>query len=603
MPKLPFFKKKSDKIESKESSAEPDNQPKYSKPKIILIDLPSDTLPVIKEKGYNVISGSFGHPYKIRQSSYDNKVLTDAKLPNYTEQEIIVIDLSYDFKTAEGEIPTDYKDTGLCTERSGNIIDPRPFAMIWRKRNSERIINHGGIFVIFAEPRESLTYYNPDNREDTQLYTDNWCFLSCLNESHIKFIHDNGHEVQIEDAEEDIIKSVLAKHIKEIEFSCILERDYETNEENWITLANNKFGQIISAAIFINTENEKRPSWVLIFPHMKDKAGFLLELIENALPAIAPYLFPFSEKTSWLYERTYELPRVNLLKDEIEQVKKDYEGLIDDKKQQIEKHREEDKFLYDLLSQTDEILVEAVIKALGILGFKQVIDVDKEIKESGESRSRREDIQIKDDSQILIIDVKGIANLPSDPDVMQSHKHATIRMKEWNRTDIKPLTIINHQRYLPPLDRDNKQPFRAEIVTAASQNDLGLMTTWDLYRLVRSFLRNSWKHEHVKPIFYRPCRMPIIPENYEYVGVINQIWPKKEAFSVLLEKRSLGESDKIALETPVEIIEYDVISLQIEGKSVQQAMAAVEVGIRTKEFPSPLKKGYRVYKINNNRTG
>jgi hypothetical protein len=588
-----MFRKKNNKTEGEKLSGAPDPQPKYLKPKIMLIDLPSDVLSAIKEKGYNVISGSFGHPYKVR----DDRVFTDANLPNYTEQEIIVVDLSSDIKTAAGEIPSGYRDTGFRARRSEDIIDPRPLAMIFKRNNSERIIKHGGIFVIFAEAREDWTYCNDANRDE--FTTNNWSFLSCLDESHLEVKHDSGHEVQIEDAEKNIAKAVLAKHTKKVEFSCILGRNYQTAERNWITLANNKYGQIVSAVISIDTGNEKRPSWVLIFPHMKDKASFLLELIENVLPAIAPYLFPFSEKTSWLYERTYELLQVNLLRDEIERIEASCEKQKDNIKEQIEQHRKENKFLYDLLNETDKVLVKAVIDALRLLGFKQVIDVDEEMKATREPGGLREDIQIKDDSPILIIDVKGIANLPSDPDVMQSHKHATIRMKEWKRIDVKPLTIVNHQRHLPPLVRDNNQPFRAEIVTAAEQNELGLMTTWDLHRLVRSFLRNNWKPEYVKPIFYRPCRMSIIPENYEYVGIVNHIWPQQEAFGVLLEKGSLNEGDKIGLETSVEIIEYDIISLQIEGKNVQQAMMGVEVGLKTKKFPDPLKKDYKVYKIKN----
>ncbi|MCK4825321.1 hypothetical protein KA005_56765, partial [bacterium] len=215
----------------------------------------------------------------------------------------------------------------------------------------------------------------------------------------------------------------------------------------------------------------------------------------------------------------------------------------------------------------------------------------------GESGGLREDIQIKDASPILIVDVKGIANLPSDPDVMQSHKHATIRMKEWKRTDIKPLTIINHQRHLPSLDRDNKQPFRAEIVTAASQNDLGLMTTWDLHRLVRSFLRNNWKSENVQPLFYKSQRISVIPTNYEYIGRVNHIWEQAEAFSVIIEESNLERLDKIGIETPIEIFEYQIESLELNDIEVTKAENGNEVGIKTNQFPSNVKKGFCVYKI------
>ena len=260
-----MFKKKNKDTESTELNKVFSIQAKYLKPKIMLIDLPPDALSALKQKGYNVILGSFGHPYKVKQNSYNNKVLTDAKLPNYTEQEIIVIDLSSDIvnRTTEREIPSDYKDTGLCTEKNGSIIDPRPLAMIWRRHDSERIINHGGIFIIFAEPRENWTYYDPEDQQ-MRFTTNNWSFLSCLDTEHIAITQDNGYEIQINDTEKNFVKSVLSKHTKKIEFSCILERTYEIPSKNWCTFASNKFGQIVSAVILINTENKKRPSWVLI---------------------------------------------------------------------------------------------------------------------------------------------------------------------------------------------------------------------------------------------------------------------------------------------------------------------------------------------------
>ena len=285
-----------------------------------------------------------------------------------------------------------------------------------------------------------------------------------------------------------------------------------------------------------------------------------------------------------------------MLKDNVEHIEVNCEKQIDDIKEQIEKCREENKYLYDLLNETDDVLVKAVIEALNVLGFSQVIDVDEESRRNGTEASLKEDIQIKDVSPILVVDVKGITGLPSDAEATQAHRHATMRMKEWGRTDINCLTIINHQRNIPSLDRENNKPYRQEQLDSASQIDLGLMTTWDLYRLLRSFLRNKWEPENVKPLFYKSKRISIIPENYNYIGVVKNIWPNPQAFGVLLEKGSLDKGDIIGFETPVEIVEYEVISLQIEEEDVQHAEAGVEVGIKTTEFSSLLKKGYKIYK-------
>ena len=60
--------------------------------------------------------------------------------------------------------------------------------------------------------------------------------------------------------------------------------------------------------------------------------------------------------------------------------------------------------------------------------------------------------------------------------------------------DVKPLTIVNHQRNLPPHDR-NPNPYREEIIGNAKQTRLGLMTTWDIFRLLRNKERLGWSNE------------------------------------------------------------------------------------------------------------
>jgi len=298
-----------------------------------------------------------------------------------------------------------------------------------------------------------------------------------------------------------------------------------------------------------------------------------------------------------LHKSEYELPKIIEFEEEKKKIKQGCDDEIKKIDIKIEKEKEDNKFLYDLIRETGDTLVQAVIKALEILGFEKVVDVDDVIKTHGNANSLREDIQIKDKSPILIVDIKGITGLPSDSEAIQAHKHATIRMKEWNKTDINSLTIINHQRNIPPLDRVNDMPYRQELLDGAPQMDLGLMTAWDLYRLVRSFLRNKWKPENVKPLFYKSQRVSIIPINYEYIGRVNQIWKQAEIFSVIIEESNLENQDKIGIETPIEIFEYQIESLKRNDIEGIKAGNGNEVSIKTNQFPSNIKKKFRVYKI------
>ncbi|MEK6409496.1 MAG: hypothetical protein AABN34_21435 [Acidobacteriota bacterium] len=250
-----------------------------------------------------------------------------------------------------------------------------------------------------------------------------------------------------------------------------------------------------------------------------------------------------------------------------------------------------------LLTGQDKELVEAVKGALAALGFEKVIDVDEERDE--QAQSRREDLQIHDASPTLIVDVKGVAGLPADAGVLQADKHATIRMREWDRTNVLPVSIVNHQRHLPPLERENTTPFRKELFDHSEISHLAMMTTWDLFRLVRSFQKNSWKAENVKPLFYQSARIGIIPVNYEYLGRVAHVWT--HAFSVILEGEELCTGDRIAFELPLGFEETLVASLQVDDTGVGRAAVGTEVGIRTTPEPPNLKEGVRVFRVRQKR--
>ena len=574
---------------------------KYDKPKILLIDMPEEAANGLLKQGHNVSVGSFGNPYKVPLSDSYQPVLGNGKLPNVTEQEVIIIDLEQPeiLKEPKGEKTTSEGEGDWWASCNQGIIDPRPQMMVWVRKHFDRILSHGGLFVIFAKNRETqqmkygkITSYG---LEGEPIHFDNWSFLSCLEDSFVETNYDSGSEI-FTFGKDDWLSKLLTKFIKNSKFFCTLKRNYKISEENWIPLLKNKYDSTVSAVIS-RTYGQDKHTWILIFPQFSNKSNFILELFQ-LLPNLAPHLFPYYEGNLWLHKREYELPQVNELEEIKKEIKRkcDYEiGKID---LQIEEEKENNKFWYDLIRETGDPLVQAVIKVLHILGFEQIVDVDKEIKTEAESGLLREDIQIKDKSPILIVDVKGIADLPSDAEATQAHRHATMRMKELNRTDINCLTIINHQRNIQPLNRENNKPYRQELLDGASQMDLGLMTAWDLYRLLRSFLRNKWNPENVKPLFYKSQRISIIPTNYKYVGKVEQIWKEASAFSVIVEESTLESQDTIGIETPIEIIEYEIASLMLNDQEVIKTEIGNEAGVKTNQFPSNVKKGFRVYKIN-----
>ncbi len=287
------------------------------------------------------------------------------------------------------------------------------------------------------------------------------------------------------------------------------------------------------------------------------------------------------------------MPRVIQLRTkqaEIEQRAKSEITALDD---DVSRERAANGWLHDLLTGTDAQLVEAVKKALASVGFISVVDVDEERDREG--KSRREDLQIQDVSPTLIVDIKGIGGNPSDDDALQADKHAAIRMREWKRTDVVGLSIINHQRHMPPLDRDNAMPFRKELLDAAEERSLGLLTAWDLYRLVRNAKKYGWTAEHLKPLFYRKGRIEPVPRHYSFIGKIVKVWTDK--FGVSMEQGELNVGNKVAVEFPIEFEEVEVSSIRVNDRDVQKASAKDPAGLLWPGGRPKLREGLRVFRV------
>ena len=323
----------------------------------------------------------------------------------------------------------------------------------------------------------------------------------------------------------------------------------------------------------------------------------MAKLLKNVLPDLSPHLFPHAEGARWVQRSEYELPRILELRSQIARIQEETREQVTALEHSIAEERERWNYLHDLIRETGRPLVKATKQTLELLGFSSIVDVDEAMQESKDTGPRREDLQIRDASPILLVEVKGISNLPRDAEALQVWKYVAPRMREWKRTDIQGLAIMNHQRHLPALDRENGSPFREEILTNALDQKFGLLTTWDLFRLARSYLKNHWRPEHIKGLFYQSGRIDPVPSHYEFVGVTQHFWEKPGAIGVKIESSEIRQGDRIAFELPVEFEEQDVDSLQIDNSPVDIAEAGSLAGIKTHLTKEQARKGVRVFRL------
>lgn len=592
---MPVFRQSNKRIKAEDlAKTRPGFAVKYPKPKILLLDVSNSISEALISAGFNARTGSLGTPYRIEKSDGYQPLIGEADLPNYTEQEIVVVDLAIKQlgDGPDGEKHTPYGEPDLWAKCNRGLIDPRPRAAYRIRAAFDRTLSAGGVFIIFADAKTQIEIEiarcqtgHLGSLYDKQVFPfDAWDFLSeCAD---MKVDDDHGTEMRGCDNNSSLGQSI-GQHLDKGRFSCTLQGGYRSEDE-WLTLAENKFGEPVALCRCRGSDGS-----VIILPKLANQTAFITKLFADVLPELAPHLFPHIEGGKWTHRPEYELPMVLELKGKQGEVARSAKEEIATLEAAVGRERSVNGWMHDLLTGTDTRLADGVKKALKQLGFKQVSDVDEERDKEG--KARREDLQIHDLSPLLVVDVKGLGGHPADDDAFQSHKHATLRVQELKRFDVQALTIINHQRHLPALDRDNAMPFRQEILDFATEVKMGLITTWDLYRLVRGALKFGWTSEQTKPVLYGVGRIDPIPAHYTYLGTIDHVYTG--VVSIQVEEGELHVGSSIAFELDVEFEEQKVTSLQIDKQPVEIAASGSRAGIQTKLQRPIIRDGMRVFLV------
>jgi len=572
---------------------------KYEKPKVLLIDLPDEVLESTHSAGFNASGGTFGSPYKVELGDEYVPVIPKAHLPNYTEQEIIFVNLKPP-ETANGPLGSKTLSKGendwWCKCNKGEI-DPRSRVMFSAKSDFNRILENGGLFVIFAEPRllqtqvfAKIEHGSLHVRE--HIWADNWSFLSVIGNLTIN-AEVPGREITVPDSDH-ILFQFLRNNIKDAKYTATFSPSSRF-EKQWIPILHNKFGNCVGGLIV--PENSK--GRILILPQISKKDDAVVTLLREVLPDLSPHLFPHIEGVRWVERDEYELvPVLNYKAGKVE-VQLRAERELEELDERISKERSKLGFLHGILTKTDKELVVDVKSCLELIGFEKVIDVDEQIQKEDAKGPKQEDLQIHDKSPALLIEIKGISGLPHESDTIQVVKYVSRRMKEWKRTDVRGVAIINHQRNLPALERNNQNVFMQPQIEDAENHDIIILTSWDLFLLIRGMMKWGWAPNVIQELFYRSGRMPRYPSSYEPIGKIFSYWEKMDVVGVEITDNKLQRGDRIGYVLPRQYLEEEVLSLQVDNQDVEEAVAGQSVGIKTGYPKELLRKGTTVCRIRN----
>jgi len=561
----------------------------YEKPKILLVDCSDECLAALRTSGWNCTPGTFGRPYKCERSANVSLVTNDSlSLPGYQEQEIVVVDTA---RTAPGLATEREVIKGIQELWCGSqeaLIDPRPFLMAASRRAFDNILQHGGLFIVLLSSHYEVKYFRGTTSDlrygkANDVDHSNRSFLGALSELYETSM--SGSEIRFDTS--NSLGRLLASSGLPMTYETALKHENWHTHSEWTPIAWNKYGDELAGVLQL----ESASGLVLLLPRISDFHVVLPRILSEWATDKLPGLFPEHTAFGWIHRPEYELTEVACLKRKRESTKRDLEKAVREIDDEIERAQEDHAHYHTLLTGTGGRLVDAVIAALREVGFARVIDVDAEQAGQNLADDLREDIRIEDRSPLLVADVRGLTGLPSDEDLTQAEKHALMRTRKLNRTDVQALTIINHERNLPPRERI-ASPFRDEMVRNAEDTQAGLMTTWDLFRLLRSASELGWEPEHLLGVFYRYGWIQPVPEHYSLAGSVERLW--KDAFG-FVPTQTVAQGSRLAVETGDTYIEFPAESLQIDGTPVTEAAPGSECGVAYTGSSSEIKKGARVY--------
>lgn len=565
------------------------------KPAICLFDFEDDAVVKLRKQGFNIKKASLGVEISVPnlELHQEHLCLLNFSYPtNIHEFDII----AFNFPSKE---PIKYKQENniyissknfrnyyFLSKYPQNVFDPRPKSAYLFGSKLSRLLKKKMVLIVFAGQNIEIEYQLVELSQDG--YTRGevsknsiYDFCDLIQVSSNK----NGHEVEILTKHEGLRK-LLENYEKEIQYKVTFyhQEEWENGKrkpiKEFIPLLKDSEDDIVS---FIRIHEK---SIILVFPDLINKVDFFSSLLNEILPDIIPELFPYSTAFKWKDHKEYWLPNHdNLLKQKKklqEEHKKQILG-IDNK---IKSNNEKYKFLHDLISETGELLVLAVKKYLQWLGFDNVKIMDNELK-----TIKEEDIQIDTQRGLLIIEVKGIGGTSTDSDCSQIFKIVNRRQKERKSFDVHGIYIVNHQRYLPPLKRNNP-PFSGNQIKDAENDERGLLTTWELYKLFYLIEDNIISKEDAIKTFYNSGLISFTPKIGTHLGTVKKVFKNNSVFILNLSNCELKIGDNITIRKGKKFTKAKILNIQVNGKNVSVA-SNNEVGIK---IDRAIKKNSEIYK-------
>ena len=557
--------------------------PVQEHPRICLIDVADDVTNHLIRRGFNCYSGTLGPLVEVNNSSprSTKQCLLNFDFPqNLHEYDIMIVDLQRPKKVPyaeEDHIKTQtkgHKQLALLSSFPQTIFDPRALSASILKSRLQPFMDKKSILVIFAAAHESIEYHPISITSSGPKHLDSkthslYDFYSGLP----PYNNVTGKDTRVLTKFGSEFASLLERHNNKVIYEITFAHPtywvgYElVKNKNFIPLIESRPDEFVSF-LYMREKN-----FTILLPRIEQKEVFLIDLLEKVLPGILPEIFPFSTQFAWLTDSAYQLPNEGELLDQKASIEMEYEAKLRDMDALIDANRQEYGFLHDLLTQSGAKLVKTVEKYLGWLGFDNVFNVDEINPEL-----REEDLELEGDRGLLVIEVKGISGTSTDSDCSQISKIKYRRSRERGRFDVFALYMVNHQMFLPPAARTNP-PFNATQITDAKNDERGLVTTYDLFKLYFNVTNSLITKDDARAALYKTGLVNFPPSGATNIAGPYEIHYDGYVVVFKVEDLEFKVGDSVVLDDFGRYRTAHVLEIQLDGTSVESVNSG-EIGIK-----------------------
>lgn len=555
----------------------------YDRPRVCSIDLSEECIEALKSHKYECYLGTLGPIVEVPNMRRDSNhlCLPNCEFPqNLHEYDIVIIDLQnkttvqYDIEDHRRTDVKGHRNLLLVSSYPQTLFDPRALSANILEKRLRPLMDRDSILVVFADQQEKITYHPVVITESGSKHLDSeehWLY---------EFYRDMpgnknlvGKDTNVVFDKDTDIGNLLSHHNSDATYTITFihpthwEGDDRIKDKNFIPLMCTHPDTIISFA------RVRENSFTFFFPHIKNKPDFLVDLFDRICPGICPKLFPHSTRFSWKASAEYRLPKENELLNEKKRLEEEYAKSLEELEARIDANRQEYGFLHDLLTQSGSTLVRSIENYIGWLGFENIINLDETNPELKE-----EDLRIDTEKGQLVIEIKGIGGTSTDGDCSQVSKFKYRRSKDRGAFDVFGLYLVNHQRYLPPEERTNP-PFNTTQIQDAKNDERGLLTTYDLFKLYFNIINGFVLKEDAREALFQYGLVEFAPSNAIFIAKPLEI--HHNGYVVIIR------IDGIELRVGMTVIVKDngyyrpakIIEIQLDGNPVN-TIDTGEIGIK-----------------------